>query len=51
MSPPPREFPLLLRHLRAEAHRFAITYHRRLRTRRSLSFSLDERILETLGRP
>jgi len=33
---------LLLRHVRDEAHRFAITYHRRLRTRRSLSSSLDE---------
>ena len=32
----------LLRHVRDEAHRFAITYHRRLRTRRSLSSSLDE---------
>ncbi len=33
---------LLLRHVRDEAHRFAITYHRRLRTRRSLSSRLDE---------
>ena len=33
---------LLLRHVRDEAHRFAIDYHRRLRRRRSLSSILDE---------
>ncbi len=33
---------LLLRHVRDEAHRFAVTYHRRLRTRRSLGSALDE---------
>jgi excinuclease ABC subunit C len=33
---------LLLRHVRDEAHRFAISYHRRLRTRRSLGSVLDE---------
>ena len=33
---------LLLRRIRDEAHRFAITYHRRLRSRRSLSSVLDE---------
>lgn len=33
---------LLLRQIRDEAHRFAITYHRRLRTRRSLGSQLDE---------
>ena len=33
---------LLLREIRDEAHRFAITYHRRLRTKRSLSSVLDE---------
>jgi len=33
---------LLLRRIRDEAHRFAITYHRKLRTRRSLSSVLDE---------
>ena len=33
---------LLLRQIRDEAHRFAITYHRRLRARRSLSSQLDE---------
>jgi len=33
---------LLLRRIRDEAHRFAITYHRRLRTKRSLSSVLDE---------
>ncbi len=32
---------LLLRHVRDEAHRFAISYHRRLRTRRSLGSVLD----------
>lgn len=32
---------LLLRHIRDEAHRFAITYHRRLRTRHSLASRLD----------
>jgi excinuclease ABC subunit C len=33
---------LLLRRIRDEAHRFAITYHRRLRSQRSLSSALDE---------
>ncbi len=32
---------LLLRQIRDEAHRFAITYHRRLRSRRTLSSILD----------
>jgi len=33
---------LLLRQIRDEAHRFAITYHRRLRAHRSLASVLDE---------
>jgi len=33
---------LLLRHIRDEAHRFAITYHRKLRGKRSLASVLDE---------
>jgi len=33
---------LLLRRIRDEAHRFAISYHRRLRSQRSLSSILDE---------
>jgi len=33
---------LLLRRIRDEAHRFAISYHRRLRSQRSLSSVLDE---------
>jgi len=33
---------LLLRRIRDEAHRFAVTYHRKLRTKRSLSSVLDE---------
>ncbi|MCX6100950.1 MAG: excinuclease ABC subunit UvrC [Candidatus Bipolaricaulota bacterium] len=33
---------LLLRHVRDEAHRFAVSYRRRLRTRRSLGSVLDE---------
>jgi len=33
---------LLLRQIRDEAHRFAITYHRRLRAKRSLSSILDD---------
>jgi excinuclease ABC subunit C len=32
----------VLQHLRDEAHRFAITYHRKLRERRSLASPLDE---------
>jgi excinuclease ABC subunit C len=32
----------LLRHLRDEAHRFAITFHRKLRTRRNLRSLLDD---------
>jgi excinuclease ABC subunit C len=39
----PNSPPLkLLRHLRDEAHRFAVTYHRTLRTRRNLRSLLDE---------
>ncbi|MEW5825283.1 MAG: excinuclease ABC subunit UvrC [Candidatus Bipolaricaulota bacterium] len=33
---------LLLRHVRDEAHRFAVTYHRKLRGRRSLRSILDD---------
>ncbi len=33
---------LLLRRIRDEAHRFAVTYHRKLRAKRSLSSRLDE---------
>ncbi len=33
---------LLLRHVRDEAHRFAVSYHRRLRTKRSLGSILDD---------
>ncbi len=33
---------LLLRQIRDEAHRFAVTYHRRLRAKRSLASILDE---------
>ena len=33
---------LLLRQIRDEAHRFAVTYHRKLRSKRSLSSVLDE---------
>jgi len=33
---------LLLRRVRDEAHRFAVTYHRRLRAKRSLSSVLDD---------
>ncbi len=33
---------LLLRQIRDEAHRFAVTYHRRLRAKRSLASVLDE---------
>jgi len=40
--PPESKALLLLREIRDEAHRFAITYHRRLRTKRSLSSVLDE---------
>jgi len=40
----PQDSPglLLLRQIRDEAHRFAITYHRRLRTKRSFASVLDE---------
>ena len=40
----PQDSPglLLLRQIRDEAHRFAISYHRRLRTKRSFSSILDE---------
>ncbi len=40
--PPDSRALLLLRHVRDEAHRFAVSYHRRLRTRRSLGSLLDE---------
>ena len=40
--PADSEALLLLRRIRDEAHRFAITYHRRLRSQRSLSSALDE---------
>lgn len=40
--PEESEALLLLRRIRDEAHRFAVTYHRRLRTRRSFSSVLDE---------
>ena len=40
--PPTSKALLLLRQIRDEAHRFAITYHRRLRSKRSLSSVLDE---------
>ena len=40
----PRESPALhlVQHLRDEAHRFAVSYHRQLRTRRNLKSLLDE---------
>jgi len=41
LSPKSRSL-LLLRRIRDEAHRFAVTYHRKLRTKRSLSSVLDE---------
>jgi excinuclease ABC subunit C len=46
-EPKPRQLPdnspaiLLLRRLRDEAHRFAVTYHRKLRGRRNLASVLD----------
>ncbi|RLE35845.1 excinuclease ABC subunit C [Candidatus Acetothermia bacterium] len=40
--PPESKALLLLRHIRDEAHRFAITYHRKLRGKRSLASVLDE---------
>ena len=41
---PPRRSPALrsLQRLRDEAHRFAITYHRKLRTRRTVKSALDD---------
>lgn len=42
LLPPESEALLLLRQIRDEAHRFAVSYHRKLRTRRSLSSVLDE---------
>jgi excinuclease ABC subunit C len=47
-SPEPLRIPrgsealFVLQHLRDEAHRFAITYHRKLREKRSLASPLDE---------
>jgi excinuclease ABC subunit C len=47
-EPSPRRLPddsaalLLLRRIRDEAHRFAVTYHRRLRAKRSMASLLDE---------
>lgn len=40
----PRESPALhlVQHIRDEAHRFALSYHRQLRTRRNLKSLLDE---------
>ncbi len=40
--PPESAALLLLRRVRDEAHRFAVAYHRRLRTSRSLASVLDE---------
>ena len=40
--PADSEALLLLRRIRDEAHRFAVTYHRKLRSQRSLSSALDE---------
>lgn len=40
--PPTSDALLLLRQIRDEAHRFAVAYHRKLRTQRSLSSILDE---------
>ena len=40
--PPESKALLLLRHIRDEAHRFAITYHRKLREKRSMASVLDE---------
>lgn len=42
MLPMDSEVLLLLRRIRDEAHRFAISYHRRLRSKRSLSSVLDD---------
>jgi excinuclease ABC subunit C len=42
LLPPKSDALLLLRQIRDEAHRFAISYHRRLRAKRSLSSVLDE---------
>jgi excinuclease ABC subunit C len=42
LLPPTSEALLLLRRIRDEAHRFAVTYHRKLRSQRSLSSALDE---------
>ena len=40
--PPDNPALLLLRQIRDEAHRFAVTYHRRLRSKRSMASLLDE---------
>ena len=40
--PPNGAALLLLRHIRDEAHRFAITYHRQLRAKKSTASALDE---------
>ena len=42
LLPPKSPALLLLRQARDEAHRFAISYHRRLRAKRSMSSVLDE---------
>ncbi len=40
--PADSEALLLLRHIRDEAHRFAVSYHRKLRSKRSLASVLDD---------
>ena len=42
MIPRGSEALFVLQHLRDEAHRFAVTYHRQKRERRALSSPLDE---------